>query len=151
MAEGPDNPKESNLTGNYFIRRLGSANDDVERLFRRTRDRIEIRRQALKLRYLPARAAVGPSGQLIDIDWSYIKSLPNLRIGELRIHDTIGGHDNLRIIFFVGPPSDLFPMTCIWVLSVFQKKRDDFTSAQIRIFRAKREIVLARFYRPGET
>jgi hypothetical protein len=137
---------ESHLTGNYLVKRLGSANDDVERLFSRTRDWIEIRRQALKLRYLPAQAAADPSGQLIDIDWSYIKSLPNMGIGELRIHDTIGGHDNLRIIFFVGPPSERFEKTCIWVLSVFQKKRDNFTSAQIRTFRARRDIVLARFY-----
>lgn len=34
----------------------------------------------------------------------------------------------------------------IWVLNVFQKKRDDFTSSQIKIFKAQRQLVIERFY-----
>jgi hypothetical protein len=140
---------ESNLTGNYFVCRLESAIGDVEDLVSRTRDRLEIRLHALKLRYLPARSVADQSGNLIDIDWSYIKALPGMRIGELRVHDTIGGRNNLRIIFFVAPPSSLFPKTCVWVLSVFQKKRNDFTRVQLESFRVKRQTVLDRFYAGG--
>ena len=97
----------------------------------------------------PTQATTDSAGQLVDLDWSYIQTLSHLKIGELRVHGTIGGCDNLRIIFFIGPSSDLFPKTCIWVLAVFQKKRDDFTPAQIRNFQARRKIVLIRFY--GQT
>jgi hypothetical protein len=137
---------EENLTGTYFVRRLDSAKADANRLFRRTRDLVEIRGHALKLRYWPAPYTTEQSGQVVDLDWSMIRSMPGMDVGELRVHDTIGGQDNLRIIFFIGPPSDLLPKTCIWVLSVLQKRRDDFTPAQIANFRGRRQIVLTRFY-----
>ena len=54
--------------------------------------------------------------------------------------------DNLRLIFFVGPESKAFPKPCIWILSVFQKKRDDFTTLQINTFRLRRLGVVTRFY-----
>lgn len=34
----------------------------------------------------------------------------------------------------------------LWVLSVLQKKRDDFTKAQLANYRHRRLIVLERFY-----
>jgi hypothetical protein len=34
----------------------------------------------------------------------------------------------------------------LWVLSVLQKKRDDFTDAQIRNFKVRRTLILERFY-----
>jgi hypothetical protein len=135
-----------NLTGSFYVRRLGAANDDADRLFRRTRDWAALRRQALKLRYWPSPRTTESSGQVVDLDWSMIRALPDLKIGELRVHETIGGHDNLRIIFFVGPSSDRYPKTCIWVLAVMQKKRDDFTAAQIANFKGRRRIVLTRYY-----
>jgi hypothetical protein len=135
-----------NLTGNYYVRRYDSSNNDAGRLFRNTKDLIELRRHALKLRYFPDHHATDEQGQVIDLDWSYIKSLPGLKIGELRIHETIGGQDNLRLIFFVGPLVETLPMPCIWILSVIQKKRDDFTKAQIKIFKGQRQIVLTRYY-----
>jgi len=147
MAESISSLEPSRLTGSFFVRRLDCAVAEVSRDFRSVRDRIEIRRQALKLRYWPAPAAEDASGRLIDLDWSYVRALPDLKIGELRIHHPVGGHANIRIIFFVGPPDDRFPKPCIWILSVFAKKRDDFTTAQIKNFRARREIVLARYYR----
>jgi hypothetical protein len=61
------------------------------------------------------------------------------------VHDTIGGCDNLRIIFF-DPQIQTEPLPILWVLSVFQKKRDDFTRAQLANFRLRRKLVLARFY-----
>ena len=30
-----------------------------------------------------------PSGEVVDLDWSWIRSLDGLKVGELRVHDTI--------------------------------------------------------------
>lgn len=137
---------EPQLTGNYFVRRAASVTGQVRAWFPKTSDRMEVRRQALKLRFWPAVHTVEASGRVVDLDWSWIRALPNLKVGELRIDDTIGGHDNLRIIFFVGPESERFPKMCIWILSVFQKKRDEFTRAQLATFRLARLLVLQRYY-----
>jgi len=134
------------LTGSFFVRAIRPAFADVNHLFNRTRDKIEVRRHALKLRYWPDSITTEPSGQVVDLDWSWIRSLDGLKVGELRVHDTIGGQDNLRIIFFVGPPDDRLPMPCIWILSVIQKSRQDFSTNQVRVFRARRTLVCERFY-----
>jgi hypothetical protein len=134
------------LTGTFLVRAFRPAFDDVNRLFNRTRDKIEVRRHALKLRYWPDSLTTELSGQVVDLDWSWIRSLEGLKVGELRVHDTIGGQDNLRIIFFVGPPKDQLPMRCIWILAVIQKGRQDFSSNHIKVFRARRTLVCQRFY-----
>ncbi len=135
------------LTGDFLVRVFRPAFDDVRSLFHRRRDNIEVRRHALKLRYWPQSNATELSEKIIDLDWSWIRSLPNLKVGELRVHDTIGGQDNLRIIFFVGPPSERMPKRCIWILAVIQKGRDDFSSGQIAIFKGRRKLVCERFYK----
>ena len=134
------------LTGNFRVRALRPAFDDVNHLFVRTRDKIEVRRHALKLRYWPDQFTTEESGQVVDLDWSWIRSLPSLRVGELRIHDTIGGHDNLRIIFFLGHECDPSAKRCIWILSVIQKARQDFSAQHIRVFKARWLLVCQRFY-----
>jgi len=71
------------------------------------------------------------------------------RAAELRIHETIGGHDNLRIIFHASKmalPTE--PMPRIWVLSVLQKKTRRFDSYDLRTFHARLVILLKRYY-PG--
>jgi hypothetical protein len=138
---------DNSLTGDFFVRAFRPAFDDVRGLFKRTRDTVEVRRHALKLRYWPDSLTTEPSGQAVDLDWSWIQSLPNKKVGELRVHDTIGGQDNLRIIFFVAPPDERMPKPCIWILAVIQKKRDDFSSNDIKIFKARRSLVLERFYK----
>jgi len=80
----------------------------------------------------------------LDLDWCWIKALPAKRIGELRIHDKIGDCDNLRVIFYVPPLQKATPM--LWILSVLQKKRDDFTRAQIQNYEVRRQLILERFY-----
>jgi hypothetical protein len=72
--------------------------------------------------------------------------LPGLCVAELRIHDTIAGNDNLRIIFFVGDEARREPMPFIWVLRVMQKKKNEFTSNEVNIFKARRKLVMERFY-----
>jgi hypothetical protein len=59
-----------------------------------------MRRHPLKLRYWPEPRPQDESGQVLDLDWEWIKACKGLRIGELRIHETIAGFDNWRVIFF---------------------------------------------------
>src|SRR5579862_5454736 len=98
------------LSGKCRVRAIRPAFDDVHRLLRRTKDKIEVRREALKLRFWPQRHPLDGSGQLLDLNWSWIRSLPGLKIGELRIGDAIGGLENLRIIFYEGNPSVCDPL-----------------------------------------
>lgn len=133
-----------NLTGNYFVRAIRSALDDARRWMPRRKHQAELRRQALKLRFWPERHPEDDTRQLLDLDWSWIRALPGMNVGELRIHDTIGGCDNLRVIFFVPPTRE--PLPVLWIIGVLQKKRDDFTSAQVRTYKLRRQLVLERFY-----
>lgn len=138
------------LSGKYRVRALRAAFDDVDRLFDQARDKIELREHALKLRYWPGNLPINAPDDrppIIDLNWSWIRSLPGQNVGELRIDDVIGGCDNLRIIFFVGDSSVKEPLPISWVLAVFQKKRDDFSKPQISVFRGRRKLVIERFYR----
>jgi hypothetical protein len=123
------------------------AFDEVRKLCNRVRDGMTVRRHLLKLRYWPENHPLDDSGTILDLDWSWIRGLPGLHVGELRIHETISGNDNLRAAFFVGDRNVREPLPMIWILAVMQKKRDDFTTHQLAIFRARRLLVLERFYR----
>jgi hypothetical protein len=70
------------------------------------------------------------------------------RIGELRIQDEIGGCDNIRIVFFVGGKRDGDRLPTIWILAALQKKRQEWTSANLLTFEARRRLVIERFYGP---
>lgn len=133
------------LTGNYHVRAIRPAFHDARRCLPRMRDRAELRRHALKLRFWPERWPADDNGQILDLDWSWIRSLPHKKVGELRIHDRIGDCDNLRVIFFDPQISEPYPT--LWVLAVLQKKRDDFSRHMLRIFDSRRTLVLERFYR----
>lgn len=135
-----------NLTGRYRVRAIRPAFQDVNRLVRKTKEKLEIRRHALKLRFWPDQNLTDEAGKLIDLDWSWIRALPELRIGELRLHDTIGGNANLRLIFHVGDTTLREPLPIIWNLRVLQKNRKDFSRHELSIFRARRALVLERFY-----
>lgn len=136
---------DENLTGNYLVRAARWAFQEAHKWLPRARDRAELRRHALKLRFWPTGQRESDGGELIDLDWSRIRSLPGLGIGELRIHDTIGGCDNLRVIFFT-PKIGGEPLPTLWVLSVLQKKRDHFTRAQLANYKMRRQMILERFY-----
>jgi hypothetical protein len=133
-----------NLTGTRLVRAGRWAFQEAQKLFPKARDRAELRRHALKLRFWPGCRPEDTEGQLLDLDWCWIRSLSGKRIGELRIHDTIGDCDNLRVIFFVPPVETKLPM--LWVLSVLQKKRNDFSKAQVLNFGMRRKLVVERFY-----
>lgn len=136
---------QTHLTGTRLIRGIKSAFQDARRLLPRTKDRVELRRYTLNLRYWPPGVAAVNGGQIMDLDWSWIKTLPGKRIGELRISNVIGGCDNLRVIFF-DPDIDTEPLPMMWVLAVLQKKKNQFAPQQLRMFELRRLLVIERFY-----
>jgi hypothetical protein len=114
--------------------------------FPKFRDYQRARRHALKLAFWP-KAGAGDFGQMMDLDWEWIRSMKGADVGELRISDTIGGHDNLRIIFYVsGTILKDDPLPRIWALSILQKKSRDFTSRDLSTFRGRLTILKARYY-----
>jgi hypothetical protein len=135
------------LTGNYRVRVIRPALHKVYKMFRKCRNQMELRSHALKLRHWPARDVQDENGQLLDLDWSWIEALRGLRIGELRIADKIGGQENLRIIFYEGDRKVREPLPMMWVLDVLLKKRDYFTTNELDIFKARRTLVIERFYK----
>lgn len=139
-------PAPHGLTGRYRVRVFRPVLKEAARLCPRVRDYFELRAQALKLRYWPDHRLEQPNGHVLDLDWSWIKALPGLQVGELRVDDVIGGHDNLRAIFFVGDPEVKVPLPIIWIVALLQKKRQEFTTHQIELFRARRTLVIERFY-----
>lgn len=136
-----------NMTGNYYVRVVRPALQDARHWLPLMRDRAELRRQALKLRFW------GPQGLVEDLDWDWIKALREKRIGELRIGDVLGDRDNLRVITW-HPSIDLSPnwnpnsepVPHIWILAVLQKKRNDFTDGNLKNFLLRRQTVIERFY-----
>jgi len=136
----------SRLTGRYRVRVSRPALNEARRLFPRVSDRMEVRRQALKLRFWPDSAPSTGTGQVLDLDWEWVKGLPFGDVGELRVHGTIAGNDNLRIIFHDGGGKLKDPLPNIWILRVFQKKRDDFSSNDLAVFKQRRRDVRRIFY-----
>ena len=137
---------EHSLVGSFRVRALRSAFVVARRLLPRSADMAELREHALKLAYWPEKKPTAASGKIIDLNWSWIQSLKGQQVGELRIDDNIGGCDNLRVIFFVGDRKVKKPLPIVWVLHVIQKKRDHFTRGEVAISKARRRLVLERFY-----
>lgn len=132
---------ETKLTGRYHVRVTDTVLNEGRKQFPRIRDFMRIRRHALKLRFWPD-APPGGSGAVLDLDWEWVKGLSSNDVGELRIHETISGCNNLRIIFHVGGkvrPEDELP--ALWILRVFQKKRDDFSTNDLAVFKQRRRNV----------
>ncbi len=103
-------------------------------LFPKRRDYQEARRNALKLAWWPDSGAAD-AGQVEDLDWEWIKGMKRPRAAELRISDRIGGHNNLRIIFFLAGvvlPNE--PLGRIWTLAILQKKSMRFTDRDLQVF-----------------
>lgn len=116
------NSVATRLQGRYWVRVLTAAMHQAKRHWPRTRDRMELRRQALKLRLWPEKRPRTESGVLLDVDWSWIKTLETLNIGELQISDTIGGCENIRVVFFVAHQERVAdPIPAIWVLAAMPR------------------------------
>jgi hypothetical protein len=133
------------LFGTYYVKPTFSAIRDAQDLFPKYRDYQEARRHALKLAFWPG--FNGGGGVVQDLDWSWIDGMGEPRAAELRIHETIGGQDNLRIIFYVSKvilPKD--PMPRIWTLSILQKKTKQFEHDDLKTFKGRLKILLKRYY-----
>lgn len=142
-------PQKTKLFGSYYVKPSPAAIKEAHNLFPRMRDYQELRRHALKLAYWPKRKA-DKSGQVMDMHWDRITAVGKPPVYELRISDVINGHDNLRVIFYVGDrvlPKDTLPR--IWILSVLQKKSQKFTKRHAAIFRARRTIIARRYACPN--
>ncbi len=134
-------------TGNRLVRLIHPVHKDCFRLLSSNRDRKIMRRHALKLRFWPEMYPKADSGEVLDLDWSWIRACQGLNIGELRINENIGGFDNWRIIFFEGPqPQGDEQWHRLWVLQVMKKKRNEFTDADIKTFKLRRRMVIERYY-----
>ncbi|WP_146568340.1 hypothetical protein [Posidoniimonas corsicana] len=132
------------LFGSYYVKPWPSAIRDAAALFPRYGDYQEARRHALKLAYWPGEQ-VGSTNQAMDLDWEWIQALRGEGIAELRISGPIGGHRNLRIIFWVADKSlSGDPMTRIWTLAVVAKKAQNWTSPELSAFRGRLTILKKR-------
>ncbi|MEX1040025.1 MAG: hypothetical protein WDZ51_05320 [Pirellulaceae bacterium] len=131
-----------NLSGRFHVRMLRDALRDAQHWIPRTGDLAVLRRHSLKLRFWPGNLPDDTTGLTADLDWSWIRALKGQghEIGELRIHETIGGCDNLRVIFYRRSTRE-GELPTIWIIAVFQKKRDDFTSHQFKIFKGRKALV----------
>jgi hypothetical protein len=144
------------LTGKHYVRVIRPAFHDAHHWLPSMRDRAELRRQSLKLRFWGQDGAIDTDGLVVDLNSSWIRAARALDIGELRIDDVIGGHNNLRVITW-HPKQDIRaswskefgPVSHIWILAVMQKKRDEFTRSDLSNFKARRLTALERFYLNG--
>ena len=133
--------------GQYIVMPTASARTAAWNLCENRRREYQLlRRHAFKLVYWPTGAEEG--GQpASDIDWDWIKSLEGKRVGELRIDEHINGHNNVRVIFFkANKPLPGEALCRIWLLTVFQKKRQQFTNTEIRVFKSMRDLIVIRHY-----
>ena len=138
------------LVGTNLVRALRSALQKAKRTWPRVGDRMEVRRQALKLRAWNERHNNGAETGLLDLTYESIKAMPGSGVYELRLDDDIGGISNIRVVF-LDPPGDwvcLFhmPLPVVWVLEALAKKREGWTKFDLDRFRAARGIVKERFY-----
>lgn len=139
------------LTGTHFVRALRSALQKAKHTWPKVGDRMEVRRQALKLRYWGTRHDEdSETAGLLDLTFEKLKARPGSGLHELRLDDDIGGKSNIRLIFLVPPddwkPLHETPLPVIWVIEAFPKKRQDFSKADLIRFDAGRAVIRERFY-----
>jgi hypothetical protein len=139
------------VTGCNFVRFTRHGLQSIRSYWRAVGDRIEVRRQALKLRFWDERHTHG-HGMLFDHGYESIKAIFGLRIFELRLDDEIGGQRNIRVIF-LDPPDTWIPMhehsrplRVVWVIEALPRRRNDWTTNDITRFRGSRLLIQKRFY-----
>lgn len=129
--------------GNYIVFPTASACSDAWSLCGGAREYWKLRQHAFKLVYWPGGGSVVEA----DLDWDWIKGYERLKIGELRIDEPINSKENVHVIFFkANLKIDGEPLSRIWLLSAFAKKRQDFGAGQLAAFRGMRTIIVERSY-----
>src|SRR5687767_8211910 len=91
------------VTGTHLVRALRSALQSARYYWPKVGDRMEVRRNALKLRFWGMRSQTEENELIMDVSYESIKSLQGSGVYELRLDDEIGGQRNVRVIFFVPP------------------------------------------------
>lgn len=138
------------LMGTHHVRALRSALQKAKRTWPAVGDRMEIRRQALKLRFWGERHAIDSELGLLDLSYESIKSMPGSGVYELRLDDEVGGIANIRVIFLEPPESwaslHRVSLPVLWVLEAVPKRRGGWTKFDLDRFRAGKAIVKERFY-----
>lgn len=138
------------LTGTHRIRAVKSALHKAKKLWPNKAERMEVRRQTLKLRFWGERHLLGSDTGIFDLSYEPIRTMKGSGVFELRLDDEIGGHRNIRVIFFVPPDSLVSnaptPLPMIWVLETIPKRRPQWTVHDIDRFWAVRTVVEERFY-----
>lgn len=141
------------LTGTHLVRVLRSALQKAKRTWPAVGDRMEVRRQTLKLRFWGERHPGSVTPGVLDLTYEAIKAMPGSGVYELRLDDEIGGKQNIRVIFFEPPGSWRcqyeMPLPVLWVLEAMPKKRNEWTKFDLDRFRAARAVVRERFYETG--
>lgn len=137
----------SNLYGRFHVTPTCTALREAVGLFPRYGDYQELRSHALKLAFWPGGQSTG--GEVEDLDWDTITGMRAPKACELRIDDTIGGLDNLRVIFYVFDnqivrEGDAMPR--LWTIGVMQKKTRRFTTFDLSAFAARVAILRQREY-----
>jgi hypothetical protein len=139
------------ITGCNFVRFTRHGLQSIRGFWNQIGDRFEIRRQALKLRFWDERHTHSP-GMLFDHSYESIRALQGLGVYELRLDDDIGGHSNIRIVFFDPPGSwkpeydHTRPLRVVWILEALPKRRNGWTTNEITRFRCSRLLIQKRFY-----
>jgi hypothetical protein len=116
-------------------------------LFPHYGDYQEVRSHALKLAHWPGGET--ETGQVCDLDWEEITGMRAPKACELRIDDVIGGHNNLRVIFFVPKPAVVLPgdvLPRLWTIGVMQKKTQRFSNNDLATFAARVMLIRKRKY-----
>lgn len=121
---------------------LPSAERAVRRHWPRTDDAEELRRQIGKLQYWRLRTKIGKHKQLLDLSWCRIRACTAEQIYELRIAGRIGNIQNIRVIFYPATVPETKELMII-VLTVMPKKRQQFTTHDIEVFRGGQQNALA--------
>ena len=145
MATHRKTARKQPLRGRYYVYPTGTAIRRTWGLFKgKARPVYILRRHTLKLMYYPGG---NPDQKIMDLNWDWIDGTGQAGIGELRIEETIGGYDNLRVIFFVAARAlKGEPLPRIWIMSAFQKKTERFSANELRAFTAGKKLIIKRFY-----
>ena len=136
-----------NPYGQFHVTPTPTAMKEAADLFPKYGHYQELRQHALKLAFWP-NGSKGSSG-LPRLNWEEIDAMQSPRACELRIDDTIGGMNNLRVIFYVFKkalvlPGDVLPR--LWTIGVMQKKTQRFSPNDLRTFQARITIIRRRIY-----
>jgi len=124
------------LAGKYHVKASRQYFSDNRQLFTKLKDMYILRSHTPELRNFQENKL---------LDYEAVHALSGLDIYELRVNATIGGFDNLRVIFMPEKnKSNKYGMPYIWALYVFQKKTNHLTKAQLATMKARRKLVLER-------